>query len=76
MLGRKEATYGTLLESPVRSAQPGNQFKMLKEKNIDFSRSKLKIEAQNFDLKVLEQLSWPISYRIASSYPQFVKRIK
>ncbi len=49
MLGQKEATYGTLLESPVRSTQPGNQFKMLKEKSIvDFSRSKLKIEPQNF----------------------------
>jgi hypothetical protein len=57
--GRKEATYGygTLLESPVRSAQPGNQFKMVKAtKCKDFSWSKLKIELQNLDLKVLAVL--------------------
>jgi hypothetical protein len=29
MLGRKEATYSTLPESPVRSTKPGNQYKML-----------------------------------------------
>ncbi len=57
--GQKEATYGTLLESPVRSAQPGNQFIMVKAtKCKDFSWSKLKIELQNLDLKVLAVLCW------------------
>jgi hypothetical protein len=56
--GRKEATYGTLLESPVGSVQPRNQFKMLKAKCKEFSWFKLKIKLQNLDLKVLAVLCW------------------